>query len=196
MWLDTDQGEATTTDSVVALSDEEVLALSITRPSLFALLVDRYEAAFLRKAERIVGTHEEAEDVVQETFMKVYVNAGRFRVQKGAGFKSWAYKILIHTACSRYQKLKRERLARVMIDPEFMELFPDGVEEAEAASLRDVVVSTLSRLPTHFARALSSHFLDDRSHKEVSDEEGVSVAVIKTRVLRAKQAFRKLQDDL
>jgi DNA-directed RNA polymerase specialized sigma24 family protein len=49
-------------------SDEEVLQLSISRPSLFAILVRKYEDAFMRKARSIVHDEEAAEDIVQETF--------------------------------------------------------------------------------------------------------------------------------
>ncbi|MCP6768921.1 hypothetical protein NL529_29160, partial [Klebsiella pneumoniae] len=63
------------------LSDEEVLAASVAHPSLFALLVRKYEAAFLRKAQSIIRDEEEAIDIVQEAFTKIYINAGKFKTQ-------------------------------------------------------------------------------------------------------------------
>src|SRR3989344_1239857 len=86
-------------------SDEELLAVSVAHPSLFALLVRKYEAAFLRKALSIVREQEEAEDIVQEAFTKIYLNAKKFAPQEGASFSSWGYQILIktpllHTICA------------------------------------------------------------------------------------------------
>src|SRR5437867_814349 len=68
-------------------SDEEILARSVRNPSIFAALVDRYEAAFLRKARHIIGNREEVIDIVQDTFTKIYLNANKFKVQEGASFK-------------------------------------------------------------------------------------------------------------
>src|SRR3990167_10895770 len=64
--------------------DEEILALSIRQPSLFALLVRKYEEPFMRKALSIVRQREAAEDVVQEAFAKIYLNAHKFKKQDGA----------------------------------------------------------------------------------------------------------------
>src|SRR5580704_9150657 len=90
-------------------SDEEILALSAAHPSLFALIVRKYEEAFMRKARGIVRGDEAAEDVVQEAFTKIYLNAAKFQKQEGAQFSSWAYRILINTALTHYAKKKRER---------------------------------------------------------------------------------------
>ena len=65
-------------------ADEEVLRRSIKKPAFFAVLIDRYEDAFLRKAESIVHNREEAEDIVQEAFAKIYQYAGRFVTVEGA----------------------------------------------------------------------------------------------------------------
>ena len=59
--------------------DEVVLERSMEHPALFRILVDRYQDAFLRKAESIIHSREEAEDIVQETFTKIYFNARRFK---------------------------------------------------------------------------------------------------------------------
>ena len=88
-------------------SDEEVLALSIKYPHQFEVLLLRYQDAFIRKAESIVRSTEEAEDITQEAFAKIYLNAARFKVVPGASFKSWGYRILINTALTHYRKIKR-----------------------------------------------------------------------------------------
>ena len=183
------------TDEADTRTDEEILALSILEPRLFGKIVDRYQDAFVRKAERVLQTREEAEDVTQEAFTKIYVNASRFRPVEGASFKSWAYKILMHTAFTRYQKLKRERGVRVEFDPDSFELVPDMVDSwYEVETIKNYVATTLARMPDKLSNALKFHFLDDKSQKEIADKEGVAVGVIKTRVLRAKRAFRKITD--
>ena len=99
------------------LPDEEILAISLVSPSVFEILVDRYQSAFLRKAGSIVKRKEEAEDATQETFVKIYLNAKKFKKEKaGDSFKNWAYKILVNCAISRYGKLKKEMLASSPLD--------------------------------------------------------------------------------
>ena len=106
-------------------SDEEILALSIEQPHLFAVLIDRYQSAFLRKAGTVIRGKEDAEDIVQETFTKIYLYAGKFQVQEGASFKSWGYKILMNTSFTHYKKKKRRIGATADLDPEFYEILPD-----------------------------------------------------------------------
>ena len=174
-------------------SDEELLALSVTHPSLFALLVRKYEAAFTRKAMSIVHDEMAAEDIVQEAFTKIYLNAGKFAPQEGATFSSWGYRILINTALTHYQKRKKDGARTVQLDEEIWALLPDRkLEQFEKKEVADVVASVLSRMPSAFAKALASFFIEGKSQEEIAKEEGVSVGAIKTRVHRAKAEFKKV----
>src|SRR3989338_2299425 len=78
--------------------DEDILRTSVKHPEFFSVLIDRYQDAFLRKALSIIKSREDAEDIVQEAFAKIYLNASRFVLQDGASFKSWGYKILLNAA--------------------------------------------------------------------------------------------------
>lgn len=177
------------------LSDEETLKLSVDKPSLFGALVERYQTAFLRKAERILKNKEAAEDVVQETFTKIYINAGKFKEVPGASFKSWAYKILLNTTFSHCQKVKKERERFVRIDEEFAEVL--GSLNAETPQkneeLKDLIASALSKIPVPLSKVLELHFLKDLPQAEIAKMEGVSVSAIKTRIHRAKKEFRKIE---
>lgn len=174
-------------------SDEELLALSIDHPSLFALLVRRYEGAFFRKAQSIVKEREEAEDVVQETFTKIYLNAKKFKVMEGAQFSSWGYRILINTALTHYARKKKGWEREVELDEEIWALIPDkNLKQFEKKELSDLVASVLTRMPSAMAQALSSFFLEGKSQEEIAAQEGLSVGAVKTRVHRAKAEFRRI----
>ncbi len=180
---------------IVNLRDEEVLERSIAHPSLFAVLVERYQDAFLRKAESVVRSREEAEDIVQETFTKIYFNANRFKTVEGASFKSWGYKILMNTTFTHYQKLKKKGGAMIELDPEFYETLPDPANYSHEETMRDYVASFLSRMPMQLARPLSLHFIDEYSQKEIAEMEGTTVSAIKTKIYRAKREFQRLLDE-
>jgi RNA polymerase sigma-70 factor (ECF subfamily) len=175
------------------LKDEEILRLSIKHPHVFEEIINRYEDAFIRKAENILRNREEALDIVQEAFTKIYINAAKFKVQEGASFSSWAYRILINTSFTKYQKLKREKGARRDLDPEIYESFGDfKSRDFEKQEVAEYVLSVLSKIPEHLARALRLHIIEGRSQDEVAEIEGVSVGAVKTRVHRAKKAFKDI----
>ena len=176
------------------MPDERVLELSVHQPALFNELVDRYQAPFLRRAGSILRDDDEAEDCVQETFVKIYLNAGRFRVQEGASFKSWAYRILINTTLTRYGKLKRIKAAEVKLEDDVMEILPDYSYEKD--EFKDEVAAVLQRIPNHLARVLRLQFIEGWSQKDIAGREGTTVSAIKTRVHRAKKEFRKINEQL
>ncbi len=180
-----------------AESDEEVLQLSLTHPSLFAVLVRKYEEPFMRKALSIVREFESAQDIVQEAFTKIYLNASKFKKQEGATFSSWGYRILINTALTHYMKRKRTGERVVELDDEIWNLIPDkNLRQFEKKELADEIASVLSRMPASFAQALNAFFIEGKSQEEIAKDEGVSVGAIKTRVHRAKAEFKRIYKSL
>ena len=180
------------------LKDEEILAVSLEKPAFFKILVDRYQEPFLRKALGILRQQEEAEDIVQETFVKIYFNAKKFKKMEGIEFKSWAYKILVNTAISRYRKISKKWRAE-SADPLDLELASernlsteDIVLESETKS---ATAELLSRLPEPLSRLLSKYYIEDKSYKEIAKEEGVTIPALKMKLFRAKKLLKKFTKD-
>ena len=174
-------------------SDEELLALSVSHPGLFALLVRKYEEPFLRKAQSIIRDAHEAEDIVQEAFTKIYMNASKFKKREGAQFSSWGYRILINTALTHYARKKKSWEREARLDEEIWALIPDrNLKQFEKRELADLVASVLVRMPEGLARSLSGFFIDGKTQEEIAREEDLSVGAVKTRVHRAKAEFRRI----
>ena len=177
--------------------DEVLLKLSLKEPSYFAILIDRYEARFLKTAFGVVRNRQEAEDIVQETFTKIYLNGKRFKRQPDARFKSWAYKILMNTAFTHYQKLKK-----IGGKTEYLDVFlydEDGpmAESADLATVSDSkaqVAEVIGKMPEHLGRLLKLYYLDDMSYQDIADAEKISMSTLKMRLFRAKRLFRKLSN--
>ena len=184
----------TTTNDAEELLDEEVLIRSQTQPWLFRVLVDRYQAAFLRKARSIVFNPLDAEEIVQDAFTKVYVHANKFSPQEGAKFSSWAYRILMNTAFTRYQKLIKEGQRFTSIDPEFEQFIGERKEHSGFETTRDGIDRILIKLPGHFAYVLRLHYLERWSHQQIAEDTGENVGTVKARIHRAKAAFRKASE--
>lgn len=176
------------------LSDEAVLAIAKQKPEMFAVLVDRYEKPFLRKARAIVKTREDAEEVVQDTFTRIYLYGDRYQPREGASFGSWAYAILTRVALTRYGKLKRKNSEMASLDPEYYEVLPDKEHFIENLTIRDEVLSALSRLPEAAARVLRLQFLEGKTQEEIAQQEDLSISAVKTRVHRAKKLFKQFYD--
>lgn len=175
-----------------SLSDEELLSASRGDGEQFAILLRRYEAAFLRRARAIVRNEKDAEDIVQETFLKIYLHAEKFHNVPGATFRSWAYRILMNTAFTRYGRLKRKGALQVDLEPEVYEFLADDRDERRVNEFADLAKNLLSRIPESFARPLRLFFLEEYSQKEIADMEGLTVAAVKTRIYRGKQALEEI----
>ncbi len=184
-----------TTDNTKELSDEEILARSQREPWIYAVLLERYQEAFMRKARSIVRNELDAEEVVQDAFTKIYIYADKFEPREGAKFSSWAYRILMNTAFTRYQKKVKEGQRVVNIDPEFEQMLGERSGHTGFEEKRDAIDRVLSRLPGHFVYVLKLHYLEHWSHADIADETGETVGTIKARIHRAKDAFRKEADD-
>lgn len=179
------------------LEDEELLLLSQTDPSHFSGLIDRYEDSFLKTAFGVVRNRQEAEDIVQETFTKIYLNAKRFKKQPDARFKSWAYKILMNTSFTHYQKLKKVGGKTEYLDSMLYEEDGKMAEEKDLGSISDAkaeVSGVLNRMPEHLGRLLKLYYLEDMSYHDIAKAEDISMSTLKMRLFRAKRLFKKLSN--
>lgn len=179
-----------TTDDANELSDEEILMRSQSQPWLFAVLLERYQDAFMRKARSIIHNELDAEEVVQDAFTKIYVYANKFEVREGAKFSSWAYRILMNTAFTRYQKKVKEGQRVVNIDPEFEEMYGERAQHSGFEETKDAIERIFEKLPGHFVYVLRLHYLERWSHADIAEETGETTGTIKARIHRAKEAFR------
>lgn len=172
------------------LSDEEVLRRSQLQPWHFATLLERYQAAFTRKASTIMRDPRDVEEVVQDTFVKIYKNADQFVPQPGAQFSSWAYRILLNTAYTAYQRQVKYGQRVQLLESEILEFIAPADSASITAEVRDGVERILVRLPEQFAVVLRLHYLERWPQQAIADHTGETVGTIKTRMFRAKQAFR------
>jgi RNA polymerase sigma-70 factor, ECF subfamily len=181
-------------DTVIADQgkDEEVLAASVRNPSVFAVLVDRYQEPLLRAAFSIVRQREEAEDIVQESFTKIYLHAANFEKQEQASFKSWAYRIVINNAISHYRKIKRSREHQVPLDPELYENLAGKENFKEIQDSKILTDQLLDTIPDDLRKAVEMYYLEGKSYKIIAAEEQVPLSTLKMRLFRAKKLLKGL----
>lgn len=181
-------------DDIQSLTDEELLELSLKRPSAFELLVARYQGEFLSRAAAVTGSRDSAEDVVQDAFIRIYRFASRFRGDEGT-FRAWSLTILMNVARTHYRKVATDRSHTVQLDPEHYESLKDSStpdKEGMSEYARDVIEKALTQAPSDVKRILTFAFIDDLPYKDIAEREGLSVAAVKTRVHRAKAVLRDI----
>jgi RNA polymerase sigma-70 factor, ECF subfamily len=171
-------------------SDSELLALSVNHPSAFGILVDRYQKEFLRKITFILKSREEAEDVVQDAFVKIYMNASKFQVQEGATFKSWAYRILLNTCYTYCAKRKRDKQFLEYVEHDADLVFAEN--EFEKKFDLDQIMSVISKLPVALARMLTLTLLEGKTYEDIALVEKMTPGAVRTRIHRAKREFEKI----
>ncbi|OHA15999.1 MAG: hypothetical protein A3A10_01500 [Candidatus Tagabacteria bacterium RIFCSPLOWO2_01_FULL_42_9] len=172
--------------------DEEVLIQSLENPRLFENLVQKYQDGFWRTAFRILNNKEEAEDAAQDAFVKIYFNAKKFKKQEGVEFKSWAYKILVNTALTRYRKAKK-----TVGDAEYNDALLSVEDKHHDADFKrrkeqDLIESAFSRMPEELSAILRQHYLEDKPYAEISSENGMSIGAIKMKLFRARKLFKEI----
>lgn len=179
------------TPNYTTLPDEVILERALTEPEMFEVLVERYEAPFRSAARRIVGL-DDAEDAVQEAFVRMYIHAPKYAKKEGAKFSSWAYAILIRVCYTIYAKNKKKATFR--LDKEITDELEDfSVKELrEYGTDKDYLLSLISKLPALLKRTLELYVFDHKSEKEIARLEGVSHGVVRTRISRAKDKLKLL----
>jgi RNA polymerase sigma-70 factor (ECF subfamily) len=173
-------------------SDEQILALSVEHPQLFGMIVDRYQVKFLRKMTFVLKDEDAAEDIVQDTFVKIYKNANRFHEVEGATFSSWAYKILFNTCYSYCARRKREKEFFDAAGEEYLEIAQADSRDWEQKLDTDEFLSKVKKIPLALGRILSLHFLEGKTYEDLAEKEEVSLGAMRTRMHRAKEAFKKV----
>ena len=185
------------------MPDEEILRKSLENPSLFSLLVEKYQVPFLRKAQGIVHGKESAEDIVQETFTKIYLHADKFKKQEGIEFKSWAWRILVNTALTHYRKLKKtfgdvSYLDEILSEDKEGEQDPNLIVESalDKDDRMGLIKEAIEMLPPESADLVKAHYIEDRPYEEIAKKHGISVGALKMKLFRARKVLKELVKEI
>ncbi len=178
------------------IKDEEILIKSLRNPRLFEILVQKYQDSFLRTANRVLNNIEEAEDAVQDAFVKIYFNAKKFKKQDGIEFKSWAFKVLFNTALTRYRRAKRFKTEAEYNDALLSVQDKDCDADFKKRGERDMIESVLRQMPEDLSAILKQHYLDDMPYADISVSNGMSIGAIKMKLFRARKLFKEIMGSM
>ncbi len=182
-------------------SDEELMALFQEGDAgAFTFLVRRYKDDLTNFVFRFVGDRAEAEDLVQETFVRVFRKKGLYTGV--AKFSTWLYTIASNLAKTRLRRMALWRFVRIGSGgeegPEFdlpdEETRPDSA--ADEALREERVQKALDALPVKFREVIILRDIQELSYEEIASITGMAIGTVKSRINRARMQLRALLHDL
>lgn len=159
--------------------------------ALFGILVERYEAKLLRYAKKFLSSPEDAEDTVQEIFIKAYASIQSFNTDKR--FSPWIYRIAHNELVNALKKKGREKIFFFDLDA----LFPHPIaketadSDAERAEMRRMIDTALETLDAKYREPLVLYYLEEMTYKEIADILRLPVFTVGVRIQRGKTALKK-----
>lgn len=189
---------------LLAQMDDEDLMAQFQAGSVeaFDILVSRYKDALSNYLYRFLGDARESEDLLQETFMRVYRNRHSYR--RIARFSTWLYTIAGNLARSEYRKRRRRRqqsLQSVNRDEEEYELeIPDDTfrpdVDANVNISESYVQDALREIPDDFREVVVLRDVQQLSYEEIAEITGLPMGTVKSRINRGRTKLQSMLRDV
>jgi len=157
-------------------------------------LYARYSGPLYSLAYKVTGAERFAQDVVQETFVAVWRDAGRFEPAKGA-VAPWLFSLARHKAIDLVRREQNVRKRTADVDLELREADDDVDNEAWLGIRRDRVRAAIEELSPAQREALELAFFDGLTHVEVAERLGIPLGTAKTRIRSALLRLRDILGD-
>ena len=157
----------------------------------FDRLIEHYGDRLYWHIRRVVVQHEEAEDVLQDTFARAYLSIGDFRGETESSLTAWLYRVATSVAIKALQK--RKKWAFASLDSVRASLLASFEQELDPSA--DEIVVRLQKavlaLPTKQRLVFNMRYYDELSFEEISQATGQSVATLKTNYHYAVQKIKE-----
>lgn len=181
-----EHGEEPATDEVLAVKARD------GDQDAFAELVRRYQQGVVNLAYRLVGNWEEALDLSQEIFLRVYQNLDRYDAQRP--FKPWLYRIATNYCYDHLRQRGRRR--RAYVTTEWTEQAPvvdgriDLEEHVLQGEIRQAVEEVIASLPDRYRATVVLRYLEGLSYQEIAEALDMPLGTVKTHLYRAREQMR------
>jgi len=170
------------------LSDEElVVQIRTKNKERYSDLVKRYQDKLMRYATYLLHDEQKALDVVQESFIKAYVNLNGFDTKKKFG--SWIYRIVHNEAMNSAKKFIKEIPLMQGMDFKSDE---DIEYEFSKKEIVEKAQKCLDQMPALYSEPLALYYLEDTSYEEISDILRIPMGTVATRINRAKGLMKAI----
>ena len=170
------------------LTDEKLVTkIQSGKTDLFSVIIDRYEDRLFRYAKNIIKDENKAIDIVQDSFIKTYVNLNGFNTTKK--FSSWIYRITHNESLNAIKKYHKEIAIPEDVD---FQSSDDTEEEFIQRETVEKVNKCLDNIPILYSEPLVLFFIEEKSYEEISDILQIPMGTVATRISRAKIIMKKI----
>jgi len=177
------------------ISDEELVKKSLRNIDYFAYIYERYEKKLTRYILRISSfSLEEAEDILQEAFIKAWKNLNEF--DGNLKFSSWIYRITRNTTITEWKKSQSKgKDKKQELDEELFLNLPSSLDiekKADQKFNKENIRKILQLMPEKYREVLILKFLEEKDYREISDILKKPSGTIATLINRAKKSFYEI----
>ncbi|HVS45663.1 MAG TPA: sigma-70 family RNA polymerase sigma factor [Verrucomicrobiae bacterium] len=166
----------------------------------FDMIVDDYQRRLYGFALRMTGNREDAEEIVQDAFVRAYRALGKMSLEQRAELRlqPWLYTITLNVTRNRLRSRKPTNVALdALADPDaLLRESVDGPPRPEAIVERNAEVALVERallqLPMHLRAAATLRFIEGRSHPEIAEILDQPIGTVKSHVHRAVRILRRI----
>src|SRR5471032_3261994 len=164
----------------------------------FESLVRRYDRNVFRIAQHITQNREDAEDVVQDAFLKAYTNLKQFQGQ--SKFYTWLVRIAVNEALMKLRRRRPERMVSLdedvkteedSVPREVADWSPNPEQQYNQAELKEILSKTIQGLPPSFRTVFVLRDVEGLSTEETAEALELSIPAVKSRLLRARLQLRE-----
>jgi len=164
----------------------------------FEEIVKKYKMNVFNTIYSVMGNIQDADDIMQDVFIKVYNTIGKFKGQ--SSFSTWLYRITVNKCIDELRKRKNKFLSyeSELSDEEIFKLKNvisdeaiDIIDELRKKEIEEILRKTIDLLPEKFRIVLTLREIDNLSYKEISDVMNVSVNRVKILLFRARQKLKE-----
>jgi RNA polymerase sigma-70 factor, ECF subfamily len=176
-------------DDLVFDEDKDLLdRLGVSDETAFRLLVARHIDRAYAIALRILGNAADAEDVVQDTMLKVWTHRGRWQHGR-AKFSTWLYRVVSNRCIDLRRKPRTEN---VDVVPEVADSKPDASSVIERAEMNNLLEAAMLRLSEQQRLAVILSYHENMSNGEIAGVMDTTIAAVESLLKRGRQQLREL----
>jgi RNA polymerase sigma-70 factor (ECF subfamily) len=156
----------------------------------FEKIVLKYEKPILAYIYRLVRKREDAEDLTQETFLKLYKNIKKY--DHNNKFTTWLFAIAANTTCDWFRKQRRKKEVLILDDPKRLKEVEKFLLSNETqVHVKFDIMSGLKKIKPVYRSILSMFYFKGFSYKEIAEIKKMPINSVKTYLYRAKLALKE-----
>ena len=162
----------------------------------FGVLIERYEERITRYGKKFLSGNEDLQDIVQDIFIKAYVNIQSFDTKRK--FSPWLYRIAHNELVNALKKRKKYFVSLFDPDTIFPQLFSKDTADAKVHTqeMQDMLNRCLDKLGPKYREPLILYYFEDMDYREIAQVLHIPSSTVGVRLRRGRQTLKRICDKL